>query len=101
MITPPTSEKKSGAKESAEAPLLPIDSAIIRNVQVTLEARLGSRDMTIEELMALKPGATLTLDRSLADPVEIYLNGALVARGEIVAVDDRYAVRIEEVAPVR
>jgi len=101
-MKPPSTEKKaSPPSEGTEAPLLPIDSAIIRNVNVTLEARLGGREVTIEELMALKPGATLTLDRSLADPVELYLNGALVARGEIVAVDDRFAVRIEEVAPVR
>jgi len=101
-MKPPSTEKKAAPpSEGMEAPLLPIDSAIIRNVNVTLEARLGGREVTIEELMALKPGATLTLDRSLADPVELYLNGALVARGEIVAVDDRFAVRIEEVAPVR
>ncbi|HMC93127.1 MAG TPA: FliM/FliN family flagellar motor switch protein [Allosphingosinicella sp.] len=100
MTMPASNEKTPLPDAAADAPLLPIDSAIFRNVKVTLEARLGASEVTIEELTALKPGATLSLDRSLADPIEIYLNGALVARGEIVAVDDRFAVRIEDVAPV-
>jgi flagellar motor switch protein FliN/FliY len=57
--------------------------------------------MTIEELMELKAGSALAFDRKLNEPIDIFLNGALVARGEIVAVDDHFGVRIVEIADIR
>ena len=80
--------------------LIPIDNALLRGVHVSLEAILGRGEMTAETLMCLAPGAIVRLDASLADQVGLYLNDALVARGEIVAVGDHYGVRIVEVAPV-
>jgi flagellar motor switch protein FliN len=80
-------------------PLVGLDSVVFRNVQVALRARLGDVSMTVEELLALKTGAILKLDRALGEPVELFLNDALVARGEIVAVDDNFAIRLVEIAP--
>jgi len=83
-----------------EAPkLAPINTDLFRGVRVALEVRLGESPMTIEEIMALKSGSVVTLEASLADRVELYLNDTLVARGEIVAVGDKYGVRIVEIAP--
>jgi flagellar motor switch protein FliN len=79
-------------------PLVGLDSLVMRNVQVALRAKLGDVEMTVEELLALKAGAVLKLDRALGEPVELYLNDALVARGEIVAVDDNFGIRLTEVA---
>jgi flagellar motor switch protein FliN/FliY len=76
-----------------------LDSLVFRNVQVALRAQLGEVSMSVEELLALKSGAILQLDRALGEPVELFLNDALVARGEIVAVDDNFAVRLVEIAP--
>jgi len=105
MIAKEGTAPKRGATEADGAarpePLLSLDSALFRNVQVRIEARLGEVEMTIEELMALKPGSTVSFDRSLNEPVDLLLNGTLVARGEIVAVDDRYGVRIVEIADIR
>lgn len=81
--------------------LAPIDERLVRDVPVSVEARLGSAQMTIEQLMALKAGAIVTLDTGLADHVDIHLNGACIARGEIVAVGESYGVRIVEVASER
>jgi len=91
----------AAAAEQKPEPLLSIDSALLRNVQVRVEARLGDREMTIDELMALKPGAAVALDRQLNEPIDLYLNGMIVARGEIVAVDDLFGVRIVEVADIK
>ncbi len=75
-----------------------INGDLLRGVRVALEARLGEANMTVEEMMALKPGAVVTLETGLADHVDLYLNGVLVARGEIVAVGDKYGVRIVDIA---
>ena len=77
----------------------PINSDLLRGVRVSLEVRLGESPMTVDEMLALKAGAVVTLDTGLADSVELYLNDNLVARGEIVAVGDKYGVRIVEIAP--
>lgn len=90
----------NGAAQVRPAPeaLLSPDSSLLRDVPVTLEARLGEVAMPISELLDLHAGAVLNLETRLSDPVELYLNGAIVARGEIVAVDDRFGVRIVEIA---
>jgi flagellar motor switch protein FliN/FliY len=53
------------------------------------------------ELMRLGPGAVLDLDRRVDAPVDLLVNGRLIARGEIVAVDERFGVRITEVVARR
>lgn len=80
------------------SPLVALDSAIFKDVHVDLVAKLGAVSLSIEDLLAMKAGAVLKLDRQMTEPVDLYLNDALVARGEIVAVDDSFAVRIVEVA---
>jgi flagellar motor switch protein FliN/FliY len=54
--------------------------------------------MPLADLLALRAGEVLTLDRQMNEPVELFLNDRLVARGEIVSVGDSFAVRIVEVA---
>jgi flagellar motor switch protein FliN len=78
--------------------LPPINSELLRGVKVSLDVRLGETVMTVEELMALKSGAVVTLGTGLADHVDLYLNDKLVARGEIVAVGDKFGVRIAQLA---
>jgi flagellar motor switch protein FliN/FliY len=86
-------EKEAKKREPAV-----IDGELLRGVRIALEVRLGEAAMTVAEMLALKSGALVTLDTGLADHVELYLNDALVARGEIVAVGDKYGVRIIEIA---
>lgn len=76
-----------------------INSEVLRGVRVSLDARLGKAQLAVEEMMGLKPGAVVALETGLADNVELYLNDVLIARGEVVAVDGKYAIRIVEIAP--
>jgi len=86
-------------KPAAESePLIPADSSLLRDVEVTLQARLGQIVMPISELMALRAESVLRLDTRLNEPVDVFLNDTLVARGEIVAVDDMFGIRIVELA---
>ncbi len=96
--TSPASSSATPAPAPAGPPLLSLDSAVFSGVNVQLDARLGSASLTVEALLALRAGAVLTLDSQLNSLVELHLNGALVGRGEIVAVDDRFGVRIVEIA---
>ena len=93
----PQSDASLPQAEAAE-PLVGLDALVMRNIRVALRARLGEVEMSVEQLLGLKTGAVLKLDRALGEPVELYLNDALVARGEIVAVDDHFGVRLTEVA---
>jgi len=90
-------EQPDGGREGAL--LIAADSSLLREVEVTLQARLGELVMPVAELMELRQGAVLGLAARLDDPIDLLLNDALVARGEIVAVDDRFGIRIVEIAP--
>jgi flagellar motor switch protein FliN/FliY len=94
------SAKPGELQKPAEAPkLAPINGDLFRGVRVALSANLGRADMTVGEMMALKTGSVVALETGLADYVELILNEAVVARGEIVAVGDKFGVRIVEIAP--
>lgn len=98
--TKPKAAKSGGGRiEGGEgAPLVSLDAAIFKDVKVDLKVMLGEVQLSVEDLLALKSGSVLTLDRLMSEPVELFLNDSLVARGEIVAVDDNFGVRLVEVA---
>jgi flagellar motor switch protein FliN/FliY len=96
VSVPDHKELADGAPQPSN--LTRINSDLFRNVRVALEARLGKSPMTVEQIMALKGGDVVTLESSLADHVDLYLNDVLVARGEIVAVGDKFGVRIVDIA---
>lgn len=79
--------------------LAPINAELFRGVGVALEVRLGRSVTTVESIMALKGGSVVALETGLADHVDICLNDTVIARGEIVAVGEKYGVRIVEIAP--
>jgi flagellar motor switch protein FliN/FliY len=91
-----TSGNPNGAADATEPPRINI--GLFADVKVSLEARLGESPMTVDSIMALRPGAVVALTTGLADHVDLFLNQVLVARGEIVAVDGKYGVRVVEIA---
>lgn len=70
---------------------------VVQDVKVQLIASVGGLRLTVGELLALKASAVLPLDKATADPVDLYLDGKLVARGELMAAGDQFAVRITEI----
>lgn len=69
----------------------------ISNVAMDLTVELGRVRMSVREVLALEPGAVIELDRSVGAPADVLLNGRLIARGEVVVVDQDYAVRITRI----
>lgn len=70
--------------------------AFLQDVPVTITARLGQVTLPIGEVLTLGPGAVLELDRDVTQPVELTVRGLIFARGEVVVVDDHFAIRIKE-----
>lgn len=85
--------------ESAGKRLLAENLDLIRGLKVKLSVSVGHCELTVKELFDLRESALLTLDRDTRDPVEISLDGKVVARGLLVAVDDSFGVRITELIP--
>lgn len=75
-----------------------IDPSILDAVPVSVEAYLGFASISVGELSRLRPGDVFALDQALGDPVELRLNGAAVAYGELVTKGDNFAVRITAIA---
>jgi flagellar motor switch protein FliN len=71
---------------------------VIRNVKVTLDVFLGSTELDVGELFDLKNQSVVKLDRDVTSPVDIRLDNNVVARGELVVVDDNYGIRITEIS---
>ncbi|QDT10259.1 FliM/FliN family flagellar motor switch protein [Planctomycetes bacterium K23_9] len=66
-------------------------------VQVVLTAELGRTQVTIQELMSLSEGAVLELNRPISAPVELMAQGVPLGNGEVVVIEDRFAIRIKEI----
>jgi flagellar motor switch protein FliN/FliY len=72
----------------------------INNVEMALTVEIGRTRMSIRDLLNLEPGAVIELDRSAGAPADVLLNGRLIAHGEIVVIDQDYAVRITKILDV-
>jgi flagellar motor switch protein FliN/FliY len=69
---------------------------LLRDVQLDLKIELGRTHMQLEDVLQLKSGAVVTLDKLAGDPVDIYANGRLIARGEVLVMNDNFCVRVAE-----
>jgi flagellar motor switch protein FliN/FliY len=80
------------------APLLSTRADLFDSVKVQLSVVVGQAESTVGELMALQALSVLKIDRGIDCPVDVVVNGNIIARGQLVAVDDHFGVRITEVA---
>src|SRR4051812_11530420 len=74
-----------------------LDTAALRDVEMDVKIELGRARLRIEEIVNLADGAVIELDRAAGDPVDVFVNDRLIARGEVVVLNDRFAVRLTEV----
>ena len=73
------------------------DLALVLDVPVELAVEIGRTRMTIREALALAPGSIVALDRMAGEPVDLLVNGKRIARGEVVAIDEEFGLRVTEV----
>lgn len=86
----PSSMPPTGTPDEASLSLL-------RDVEVELTLEIGRRRMRIADVLRIAAGQTLQLGKAAGEPLDIYINGRLLGRGEAVVLGDRYGVRITEI----
>ena len=69
---------------------------LVRDVQLDLKIELGRTMMSLEDVLRLRRDAVVTLDKLAGDPVDVYANGRLIARGEVLVLNDNFCVRVTE-----
>jgi flagellar motor switch protein FliN len=92
-----TSLLQSEAAQDAEAKKTSTDLEAVFDVPVTVSAVLGKSGMEVSQLLKLSKGTIVELDRKVGEAIDIYVNDRLVARGEVVLVEDRLGVTMTEI----
>jgi flagellar motor switch protein FliN/FliY len=72
---------------------------VILDVPVTLSLEVGRAQMSVGRLLRLSQGSVVELDRGAGEPLDVLVNGTLVAHGEIVIVNDKFGIRLTDVVP--
>jgi flagellar motor switch protein FliN/FliY len=95
----PTREELSASRTAAPVPALSHRHGLemLRDVAMDVTAQIGSTRMTVSELLSLSDGAVIELDRSAGAPADLLVNGHLIARGEVVVIDENFGLRITEI----
>ncbi|TVR96690.1 MAG: flagellar motor switch protein FliN [Rhodospirillales bacterium] len=85
------------ADDQDDAPRTAHDLGAVYDIPVQISAVLGRATMEVNQLLKLGRGAVVELDRRVGEAIDIYVNNRLVARGEVVVVDDRLGVTMTEI----
>lgn len=111
MATEETGNEENAADEKGAAQFAPdeLDSSgkaagasevnldLVLDIPVNISLRVGSTEISIRDLVRLVEGSVIALDRDSSEPLDVLVNGTLIAHGEIVVVDDRFGVRLTDV----
>ncbi|BAM04513.1 flagellar motor switch protein FliN [Phycisphaera mikurensis] len=112
--TPPTTDSDpiadaESALDSAEASLAalaagePVDDRVraglelLGDVELDVSIELGRTSMLVEDVLKLRDGSVVELDKLAGDPVDVFVNGRRVARGEVLVLNDNFCIRVSEV----
>ncbi|GAB4475451.1 MAG: hypothetical protein Kow0088_12340 [Anaerolineales bacterium] len=94
ISSPPTTSPAKGGEAAS------LDMLMDVILQLTVE--LGRTELTVRQVLDLQKGSVVELDRIAGDAVDVFVNDHLIAKGEVVVVDDKFGVRITElVSPMR
>ncbi len=74
-----------------------VNLELIQDVPVTLSMEVGRTAITIRNLLQLNQGSVVELDRTAGEPLDVYVNGTLVAHGEVVVVNEKFGIRLTDV----
>lgn len=92
-----TDEDNGLPKDSGPAPTNARELEAVYDIPVQVSAVLGKATMQVSQLLKLGRGAVVELDRKVGEAIDIYVNNRLVARGEVVVVEDRLGVTMTEI----
>jgi flagellar motor switch protein FliN len=87
----------SAQSNDAKSVVAPHNLKLVMDVELNVSLRFGQRQLPLREVLGLTSGSIIELDRMADEPVELYLDGKLIARGEAVVVDGNYGLRVTEI----
>lgn len=100
-LTDETSGKSAGTgtgtAAAADAGTSDVNLEVILDVPVTLSMEVGRTRIPIRNFLQLNQGSVVELDRTAGEPLDVYVNGTLVAHGEVVVVNERFGIRLTDV----
>ena len=103
VSAPPPKESAPRAAAPPPAPAAPsrpeMGLDFLADVDVQVRVELGSSKLNVKDVLKLGSGSVVPLDSLVGDPVNVFVNDRLVARGEVLVVHDNFAIRITEVVP--
>jgi flagellar motor switch protein FliN/FliY len=76
-----------------------VGADVLQSVPVTLSVEVGRTRLKIRDLLRLKQGSVIELERNAGEPLDLLVNNTVVAQGEVVLVNDRYGVRLSRILP--
>jgi flagellar motor switch protein FliN/FliY len=91
----PLGNLKADAPEGAPSRELNLD--VVLDIPVTLSMEVGRSRISIRNLLQLNQGSVVELERATGEPLDIYVNGTLIAHGEVVVVNDKFGIRLTDV----
>ncbi|SOD71321.1 flagellar motor switch protein FliN/FliY [Jatrophihabitans sp. GAS493] len=94
---PGSAGAKLAAARTAPAEVSAQRLDLLRGVEMDVTAEIGRTKMTVSELLSLRDGAVVELDRPAGAPADLLVNGRLIARGEVVVIDENFGLRITEI----
>jgi flagellar motor switch protein FliN/FliY len=97
VVVAPIELENANEEMGSGEPLIKRNIALLGHVNVRLDVLVGSAEMSVDELFALRHGDAVGLDAELDAPVTLQLNGKSVARGHLMAAGDRFAVKVIEI----
>ncbi len=84
-------------KEEAQQGSREVNLEVILDVPVTLSMEVGRTRIPIRNLLQLNQGSVVELDRAAGEPLDVFVNGTLVAHGEVVVVNEKFGIRLTDV----
>ena len=92
QYSPDELDSNEGAGPKAD-----VNLDLVLDIPVNISLRVGTADISIRDLVTLVEGSVIALDQGASEPMDVLVNGTLIAHGEIVVVDERFGVRLTDV----
>jgi flagellar motor switch protein FliN len=83
--------------DASAAPSRDVNMDVILDVSVTLSMEVGRTRIPIRNLLQLNQGSVVELDRAAGEPLDVFVNGTLIAHGEVVVVNEKFGIRLTDV----
>ena len=90
-------EQSNNTEEKDQSSASADNLSVLENIDVKLTVEVGSAELKIKELLRLNEGSAIELDRLAGDPLDILINGTMIAKGEVVMVGERFGISFVEI----